>query len=189
MKESTLKKEFSKSTVKRMRNIIAGNANDRTQTQVGWEKINHDHQEGDVWEDRGKQWTIKNGIKQTMTKLDSLKNLVVMPLTCPSCDRPMKIHHLNKKMYTIHNKCFDCVIEEETKMKIDGTWEEYSKKQMNENKNASLVDFENALEAWMKEKDTIVTEAGDIENWTSTNKTKAYEEIKAYIEKAKHTEI
>lgn len=189
MSQNNLKKEFSKSNVQRMRNIITGKSGDKTQIQSGWEKIVEEHKEGDIWEEAGKKWTIKNGIKQTVTKLDSLKNLVVIPLACPKCNKPMKLHHLNKKMYTIHSKCFDCVLEEETKMKLEGTWEDYTKKQMNENKNASLVDFENALEAWMKDRDTIVTEAGDIENWTGVDKTKVYEEIKAYIEKAKHSEI
>ena len=68
MSESQLKKEFSQRDVKRMRNLITGNFGDRTQVQVGYEKQNQEYQEGDVWEDSGKTWTIKNGIKQTVTK-------------------------------------------------------------------------------------------------------------------------
>ena len=34
--ESTLKKEFSKRDVQRMRNLITGKSGDRTQVQAGW---------------------------------------------------------------------------------------------------------------------------------------------------------
>ena len=73
MNESNLKKEFSKRDVQRMRNIITGNAGGSTGTQVGYTKQLQDYHEGDVWEENGKQWTIKNGIKQTITKHDKLR--------------------------------------------------------------------------------------------------------------------
>jgi len=189
MKESTLKKEFSKSTVQRMRNILTGQSGDKTKTQSGWDKHYSDHVEGDVWEESGKTWTIKNGIKQTITKLDSIKKLVVLPITCPSCAKAMKVNEINKKMYSTHKKCFDCVIKEETQMKISGKWEDYEKQMINKNKNANLSDIEMALEQWYKDRDTIVTEGGDIENWAGGDKKKMYEEIKSYLDKMKNTEV
>jgi hypothetical protein len=189
MSQSNLKKEFSKSTVQRMRNIITGNAGDRTQIQSGWEKKNTDYSEGDIWEENGKQWTIKNGIKQTITKLDGIKRLAVLPLTCPCCNKPMKIHDLNKKMYTLHNMCFDCVIDMETKIRIDGKWDEYVSKQRNASKNASLEDFENAVESWMNQNDSFITENGDIESWSKVDKTKIYNELKSNIENLKKIQI
>jgi hypothetical protein len=189
MNQSTLKKEFSQSTVQRMRNIISNNAGDRTQVQTGWEKRNTDYQEGDIWEESGKRWTIKNGIKQTITKLDNLKKLVVLPLTCPECKKAFKIHDVNKKMYSIHGMCLDCVTEMETKLKIEGKYEQYEKGILNKNKNASLEEFEMGLEAWLKENDSFVTESGDVESWGKVDKTKMYEEIKSNIEKLKQINI
>jgi hypothetical protein len=189
MNQSTLKKEFSQSNVQRMRNIITGKAGDRTQVQTGWEKHKTDYEEGDIWEESGKRWTIKNGIKQTITKLDNLKKLVVLPLTCPNCKKPFKIHDVNKKMYAIHGTCLDCVVEMETKIKIDGDWQQYEKNIMNQNKNASLEEFQVAFEAWMNENDSFVTEDGDIESWGKIDKTKMYEEIKSNIEKLKQINI
>ena len=41
---------------------------------VGWRPPTKDYKEGDVWTDaEGKKWTIKNGIKQNVTKLDTAK--------------------------------------------------------------------------------------------------------------------
>ena len=73
MKESVLKKEFKPRDVARLRNLISGKTGDATQLQAGWEKHSVDHIEGDIWEESGKKWTIRNGIKQTVTKLDEIK--------------------------------------------------------------------------------------------------------------------
>jgi len=66
MEKSVLKKEFGKKDVQRMRNIITGNTGAATQTLAGWESKRIDHKEGDVWEEEGRTWTIKNGIKQNL---------------------------------------------------------------------------------------------------------------------------
>ena len=100
MEKSVLKKEFGKKDVQRMRNIITGNTGAATQTLAGWEKKHIDHKEGDVWEEEGRTWTIKNGIKQNLTKLDGIKKLVVMPISCPNCGKHMKITETNKQIAT-----------------------------------------------------------------------------------------
>jgi hypothetical protein len=165
MSESQLKKEFSQRDVKRMRDLITGNFGDRTQVQVGYEKQNQDHQEGDVWEVDGKTWTIKNGIKQTVTKYDNLKRMVTMPLACPNCGRHMKVHEYNKKMWAIHKTCFDCVIEYETKLRQEGKFEEYQKNIFNSNKDALLDETLEAIDDWASITSTFVNEAGDVESW------------------------
>lgn len=187
--ESTLKKEFSKRDVQRMRNLITGKSGDRTQIQAGYETKQQNYKEGDVWEEDGKKWTIKNGIKQNITKLDKFKHLVSLPLTCPNCKKPMKSDDVNKKMYSIYKMCLDCVVEMETELKAKGKYEDYEKNILNLNKNASLEDFERALDSWLEEKDTFVSEQGDIENWSGGDKTKAYEEIKKKIQEWKKVDI
>jgi hypothetical protein len=188
-KESTLKKEFKKSEVQRMRNIITGNTGDRTQVLGGWEATIEEHKEGDTWEEDGKRWTIKNGIKQSITKLDKFKHLVSLPLTCPSCKKPMKANELNKKMYSVHKVCLNCVVDMESKLKLEGKYEEYEKNILNMNKNASLEEFEQALDSWLEEKDTFVTEQGDIESWQGGDKTQIYKQLKEKIQEFRKTDI
>ena len=189
MEKSVLKKEFSKKDVQRMRNIIGGKTGDATQTLTGWEKKHTDHTEGDVWEEGGRTWTIKNGIKQNLTKLDKIKKLVVMPIACPNCGKHMKITEANKKMYAIHSMCLDCVVKMEGKIKAQGGWDDYERGMVKANAAASLVDFENAVDAWYKEKDSFVSESGEIESWGGGDKTKMYEEIKAKLEEIKSSDI
>lgn len=187
--ESNLKKEFSKRDVTRMRNIISGDAGAATQLQAGWEKDKKTYEEGDVWEDSGKRWTIKNGIKQTVTKLDEIKRLVVLPLSCPDCGQLMKVDEYNKKMWAIHKKCFDCVVKNETEIKRQGKWHEYVSNIMNSSKNAELTDLEVALEEWMTDKETFVSEAGEVEKWGGGDKKAIYQQVKDKIAELKKQDI
>lgn len=190
MSESNLKKEFSQRDVKRMRDLITGNIGDRTQVQVGYEKQSNDYQEGDIWESDGKKWTIKNGIKQTVTKYDTLKRLVTLPLTCPNCGRPMKDNRYNKEMWAIHKTCFDCVIEYETKLRQQGKFEEYQRNILNANKDALLDETLEAIDAWANVKDTFVNEAGDVENWGGGAVDKEeVARLKEYVQELKNKQI
>ena len=100
MGDNLLKKEFKTRDVQRMRNIITKNTGDKTGVQVGYTKAYEDHKEGDIWEERGKKWTIKNGIKQTVTRFDNIKKKVFAPITCPTCNKPMTKSHIDKYMST-----------------------------------------------------------------------------------------
>jgi len=166
MSKSRLNKEFSERDIKRMRNIVSGNTADRTRVQTGFEQQKKEYGEGDIWEENGKTWTIKNSLKQTITKHDKLREMVKFPLKC-GCNKPMKPTKLNKKMWTIHGKCFNCVIEHETHLKATGGYKEYASKLMNANKNSFVMDYEQAVDAFLDDKgDNFMSEAGDIENWS-----------------------
>ena len=191
MSDTNLKKEFSQRDVQRMRNIITGNTGAATGTQVGYVKQFQDYQEGDVWEENGKQWTIKNGLKQTLTKFDKLKKLVTFPLTCPECHNPMKDNDLNRKMYNIHTKCFDYVVEMEAKIKLEGKWNEYEKGMMNANKNAMVDDFEKAFNEYItSQNDSYFTEAGDMESWSGGKiNEEEIKNVKEYIKKLREHKL
>ena len=165
MSESQLNREFDERDLQRMRNIITGNTADSTRIQTGYKKKNIERKEGDVWEENGKKWTIKKGIKQTVTKHDKFREMVKFPLKC-GCNKPMKPTKLNKKMWIIHGKCFDCVVEHETHLRVIGKYEEYEKNLMNANKNTFADEYEAAVKEYETSKpDTYVSEDGDIENW------------------------
>jgi len=68
-----LKKEFKRKDVDRARNLLMGKSGASSETQVGYEKKRVDYKEGDVWVENKKTWTIKDGIKQTVSKMEQLK--------------------------------------------------------------------------------------------------------------------
>ena len=191
MSETRLNREMSERDIQRMRNIISKKTSEGTRIQAGYSKNQITHVEGDIWEENGKTWTIHNNIKQTVTKHDALKAMVEFPLTCPCCSKPMKDIPLNRKMYNIHNTCFDCVIEMETKLRLEGKYDAYVKRMLNNNKNTSLDDAEQMFDEYFNsKKETYVTEAGDIEKWDGGSIDPEYiKMVKENIKRLKETEI
>ena len=127
-----LKKEFKRADVNRLRNLIQGKTSDSTNTQIGYNTKQEEYKEGDVWTEGRKTWTIKNGIKQTISKLDKIEKEVFMPLCCPKCGSVMK-KQLDKPNYNIHKKCFDCVVKFEHKLRIKGKYEDYRRRFISNN--------------------------------------------------------
>ena len=187
MGDNLLKKEFKTRDVQRMRNIITKKTGDKTGTQVGYTKAYEDHKEGDVWEERGKKWTIKNGIKQTVTRFDSIKKKIFAPITCPNCNKPMTKGHLDKYMFSIHQKCSDCVIEYETKLKVKGEYKEYEREIIKKGVEYHIKEMEGVLlELLMNNSEQFVTENGEIEEWKGKGLNNQFvQDIQEYIQKLK----
>jgi ribosome-associated translation inhibitor RaiA len=103
--------------------------------------------EGDVWEDiNGKKWTIKNGIRQSVTKLDNAKT----PHWCPKCSKPMN-HRFDIKFWRIRGYCYDCNIKFESELRRQGKWEEYERKIMLRNYIAEVKDKISELQSYYNE--------------------------------------
>ena len=174
-----LKKEFKRKDVQRARNLLMGNSGASTGIQIGYNKKQKDYKEGDIWVEGKKTWTIKNGIKQTVSKLDNIKKEVFMPLSCPKCNNIMK-KRLDKPNYRIHKMCLDCVIEFEHKLKIKGEYENYKKRLINKNSLDIVDEIETyLLEAINTTTNGYVSEDGVVERWVGgVNKKDFTKEIK-----------
>ena len=88
MSNNVLKKQFSEKDIQRVRNLVKGKSGERITHGIGYSKDVEDHVEGDIWEENHRKWTIKDGIKQNITKMDKFKKTSV-PLFCPSCKHVM----------------------------------------------------------------------------------------------------
>ena len=94
-----------------------------------------DRQEGDSWKDHdGKLWTLKNGIKQSISPLQDAKT----PWWCPQCGKTMD--KLDVKTFRAVTKCYDCVAKEESRLKMDGKWDQYKEKKILQNQMDWLKD-------------------------------------------------
>ena len=160
-----LKKEFNKKDVNRMRNLITGNVNSSSEIQIGYKKKTVEYKEGDIWIENKKTWTIKNGIKQTISKVDSIRKEIFMPLCCPKCNKVMK-HHLDKSNYKIHKTCHSCVVKFEHKLRFNGKYKDYIKKLKAKNSLTNLNEIESyLLDAINTSNSSFVSEDGVIERW------------------------
>jgi hypothetical protein len=181
-----LKKEFKRKDVNRARNLIMGKTGASTGTQVGYSKKDEDHKEGDVWTEGRKTWTLKNGIKQTVSKLDAIKKEVFMPLSCPCCNKIMK-KQLDKPNYRIHKKCFDCVVEFEHKLRIRGEYDDYLKNLQGKNNLTILDEAESyLLDAINTSNNGYVSEHGEVERWMGgLDKEKLSKDLKQTVKETK----
>jgi hypothetical protein len=187
-KVAGLKKEFQERDVERLRNLIQGKFGEKTRSSVGFTKADETHVEGDTWEVDGRTWTIKEGITQNITKLDKAKKAHNMPLFCPNCKKLMKNRN-DKSFYNIHKTCFRCVILKEDKLKKEGKWEEYQKNIINSELDNKIKDFKDYVSDKLNEKNSFVTEAGDIEKWRGNINEKQVDihvqEVVDYLENLK----
>jgi bacterioferritin-associated ferredoxin len=173
-----LNKEFERKDVERMRNLIQGKANSSSENQIGYKKKTTDYKEGDIWKENKKTWTIKNGIKQTISKLDKIKKEVFVPLCCPKCNKVIK-NQLDKDNYKIHKKCHDCVVEFEHKLRYTGKYDDYIKELKAKNSLNMVDDLESYLLSAVNEtNEGYVSEQGTLERWVGgIDKEKMTKEI------------
>lgn len=164
-----LNKEFQSKDVNRLRNLVKGKYGEKTTIGIGYTKKFEERKEGDIWEENNSVWTIKDGIKQNVTKLDKAKELYIMPILCPNCHKPMHLH-IDKPFYFIHKQCMNCLIDFETKLKSEGKWEEYK---INIH-NSEIDNLINEFKIWSQEElktsnESFISEDGTVEKWTKGN--------------------
>lgn len=186
MKDNILKKEFNKKDVERLRNIIKGKAKERTGSGIGYTKKQEFHQEGDIWEENNRMWTIKDGIKENITKLDKFKKTAV-PLFCPSCKGIMN-KQLDSNYYKAYGACLNCTTKKETQLKLKGKWEEHTKEIKNKEIDNLIKEYTQFMESKINETiDGYVTESGEVEKWVGgVNKERAEEALREGIEYLKN---
>ena len=188
MVENVLKKEFKEKDVQRLRNLVQGKYGEKATIGTGYTKQQEFHEEGDIWEEDDRTWTIKNGIKQNITKLDAAKKDINLPLFCPCCSKVMK-SHLDKPFYLQYKRCLNCQVEFETDLKKKGLWADYEKFIINSDIDGLINEFNIWIDEEITESNTsYMTEAGDMERWVGNAKQKLLEnkeETIKYLESLK----
>jgi len=178
-----LKKEFNKKEVQRMRNLIQGKSEEKTGSSSRYSKPKEFYSEGDIWEEDGRKWTIKEGIKQNITKLDKARALNIPPLFCPNCTNLMK-KRFDPDYYKVHKMCFDCVIDFEHDLKKAGLYVQYEKNIHNADLEGFIKGYKNwVLEQINETSNSFISENGDLENWIGgVDKEKILDSLNKTIE-------
>ena len=184
-KDNVLKKDFQERDVQRLRNLVQGKYGEKTRSSVGFSKAAEFYDEGDIWESDGRTWTIKDGIKQNITKLDKAKKAHVMPLFCPNCKKVMK--RVDKPYYNIHKYCLNCHAKFEDKLKSEGKYQEHYKEINNKIIDSRVEEFKQYVKDQLSESnDSFISENGEVEKWVGKlDKEKVDKYIESVIEYAK----
>lgn len=183
-----LKKEFTNdSELQRMRNIIQKKFGERTKVQKGYEKQYLERKEGEIWEEGGKYWTIKNSIKVSYSPTEVIRDMIKIPLWCPTCNGNINSNY-DKKMFKIYGHCFSCQLKIETNMKIEGTFEKFEEESIKSNLKTIIKNVEEEIEDYLKDtnQSTILTSEGHVEDWTGKeDKENIVKDIKELTEQFK----
>jgi len=92
---------------------------------------------------------------------------VRMPWFCPECKCVMK-KRADDRYWRRHKMCLECWSKKETKMKIDGTWDEYQREQDELYRRSYVKDLKAELQGYIdmvsKDQD-IAQDSGNLERW------------------------
>ena len=181
-----MKKSISEAQVKRMRNLVTKKYGSKTEIRAGYTKKREVRAEGDIWEERGKTWTIKNGIKQSVSKLGLARKTHRKSLCCPKCGGPIKSRY-DHKMMKFHNMCFSCVTKFEQQLIIDGKYKEYEKNIMKGNYESWIDSVKDEYQDFISsvKGKQFITEAGHVEDWSGDNSSQLVEKTDKYISRIK----
>tara|TARA_Y100001963_G_scaffold119353_1_gene166477 strand:- start:18 stop:506 length:489 start_codon:yes stop_codon:yes gene_type:complete len=103
----------------------------------------------DLEEKKKREEEIKTERERKSDRADALKEART-PWFCPECKKVMK-HHLDDKMYRLHNQCFDCQVRFENKLRVDGKYEEWEEKKVLNNQLSYVKDQIESIENWKDE--------------------------------------
>ena len=117
---------------KALKDLISGREYEKDYVQVGYQ--------GKV-ENRGGE-TRKSELTDIMSK-------VRMPWFCPKCKKTMK-KKLDDKFWRMMGHCFDCQIDYENKLKVQGKFEDYEAEKILKNQEAYLKDLEQSIDEFEK---------------------------------------
>ena len=117
---------------KALKDLMSGKEYEKDYTLVGYQ---------------GKQENL--GGKTRESELSEVMQSVRLPWFCPKCQKTMK-KRLDDKFWRMMGHCFDCQIELENKMRINGEFKEYAYSKMLENQKSQLKDLEQSLDDFEK---------------------------------------
>ena len=158
----------------------------------GYAPTKKKRKEGETWTDADeKQWIVKDGLVQSVSKLQSART----PMFCPSCSKIMT-NRLDEKYWRMRDKCMDCVIKDETQMRVDGTWKQFEEDTIKKNYIAELqltinelTDYRNTLSSptivHADENNVLAMERWNVDLVTiKEDITKDIEQLQKYLDEA-----
>jgi hypothetical protein len=195
--------------IKTIQKMLDGTSRWQTRTTVGFSDVdsvkekNKEREDGEIWEEKTGEhssvwWRLENGIKVKYsvhpTMADEfrdvrlgLKKFWNCPKETCTCTAPKPI---DEKLRKKTGMCEDCLISFETKLKIQGKFNQYAVEKM---KNNALSFFKQAdedveqIKSELGQGISFVNEQGDVEKWGTEGKTNLLERIDSEYNKFKES--
>jgi len=180
-----MKRAQNKSNLEIIKDYVEGN---RPFVQVGYDVNLTDSQrrEGDQWEDgQGKKWVMKDGRRRRVPKVARFIN----EQRCKDCNMDVRWgNYLDDQVWPKTHFCYDCFINNETRMKLDGTWEYFDRARDLRNERSITSDYKKKFDEtlkWCNDHENkpleFINEDGSIEKWEGVGSD--IEKIRADVSK------
>lgn len=187
--------------LKDVKKLLGGTHESQTKIQLGYDgdtkEIQPSRKVGEKWfDENGNEWEQKDGYVLKLGKVwqqelhQYLNSFPKCPKETCTCSMPKR---LDQKMKKIHGMCFDCVVDMEHKIRLEGKWDEYEKTRLKENALAWLKEAEsdkNRIVEELSRLEFTKNEFGDIEKWdTKINKDELLKKIESEFEQFRQNYI
>jgi len=165
---------MKKSNLQKIRDILN---NENSFVRVGYTPIPEiKHKDNDVWVDKdGIEW-IQKGPSKISKKLYETREATRQICTACKKDIYWSSNYNDQKFFNKTGKCYDCIIESEHNMRIDGTFETYEKIKVIRNQKSFLSELKQKIEEsinWLRNKSNKIeylNEDGSRECWTDVSR-------------------
>ena len=117
-----------------LKDLISGKKHEKSYVQVGYEGKK---------EDKGGE-TRKSELTDIMAEAR-------VPLFCPKCKKTMK-KKLDNKFWYLYKHCFDCQIDFENKLRLEGKYDDWAINKAKDNQRAWIDDMIQGIEQWRTER-------------------------------------
>ena len=91
------------------------------------------------------------GGKTRESELSKIMQSVRMPLFCPKCKKTMK-KKLDDKFWRLFDHCWDCQIDFEHKLRLEGKYDEWATERAKNNQKGWIEDMIQSIEQWRTER-------------------------------------
>ena len=91
------------------------------------------------------------GGKTRESELSKIMQSVRMPLFCPKCKKTMK-KKLDDKFWRLFEHCWDCQIDFEHKLRLEGKYDEWATERAKNNQKGWIEDMIQSIEQWRTER-------------------------------------
>ena len=91
------------------------------------------------------------GGKTRESELSKIMQSVRMPLFCPKCKKTMK-KKLDDKFWRLFEHCWDCQIDFEHKLRLEGKYDEWATERAKKNQRGWIEDMIQSIEQWRTER-------------------------------------
>jgi len=183
-----MKKASGKSNLAIVRDYLNG---ERPFIQVGYTADSDfaSRKDGEIWEDvNGKKWIKKNGTKRAINNVNS-STIESTKCHCKDCNMDIRWgNRYDEILYNKTGRCQECLAKFETKLRIEGKYDEYEQNKILRNQLSQAKEFRAKVQESYNfvsshQKISFPNGDGTLDEWTIERRENILKDLKSDLKK------